>query len=139
MLEAKGTAPLATGCKLADLLRRPQLYYEDLRPFDQGNPGLSKEVSKEAEIEIKYAGYIDKQMAQVEQMRRLESRLLPQDLDYSSIKGLCLEAIEKLERVKPLNLGQASRISGVSPADISVLVIWLEQQRQLKKEEKQYD
>lgn len=139
MLEAKGTAPLATGCKLADLLRRPQLYYEDLRPFDQGNPGLSKEVSKEAEIEIKYAGYIDKQMAQVEQMRRLESRLLPQDLDYSSIKGLCLEAIEKLDRVKPLNLGQASRISGVSPADISVLVIWLEQQRQLKKEEKQYD
>ena len=89
----------------------------------------------EAEIEIKYAGYIDKQMAQVEQMRRLESCALPQDLDYAEIRGLCLEAIEKLNRVRPLNLGQASRISGVSPADISVLVIWLEQRRQTQARE----
>ncbi|MEG1869339.1 MAG: tRNA uridine-5-carboxymethylaminomethyl(34) synthesis enzyme MnmG [Oscillospiraceae bacterium] len=129
MLIAKGTDGISTGCKLADLIRRPQICYEDIVIVDEMRSQLPKEVTKQAEIEIKYAGYIDKQMAQVEQMRRLEVKTLPQDLDYANIGGLCLEAIEKLNRVKPINLGQASRVSGVSPADISVLVIWLEQQR----------
>ena len=92
---------------------------------------LPRDVVEQAEIEIKYEGYIKKQMAQVEQMKRLESHLLPQQLDYRQISGLRLEAQEKLNKVRPINLGQASRISGVSPADISVLVIWLEQQRHL--------
>ncbi|MBR5486223.1 MAG: tRNA uridine-5-carboxymethylaminomethyl(34) synthesis enzyme MnmG [Oscillospiraceae bacterium] len=132
MLEEKGTSAITSGCRLADLIRRPQLTWKDIAPFDEQSPQLSTEVIMEAEIEIKYAGYIDKQMAQVEQMRRLESCALPQDMDYGEIRGLCLEAIEKLNRVRPLNLGQASRISGVSPADVSVLVIWLEQRRQMQ-------
>ncbi len=129
MLVSRETSPINAGIKAAELLRRPQIGYQDIRPFDPSAPSLPKEVWEQAEIEIKYAGYIKKQLAQVEQMKKLESRFLPSNIDYKDIAGLRLEAQEKLNRVKPLNLGQASRISGVSPADISVLVIWLEQHR----------
>ena len=129
MLVSRETSPINAGIKAAELLRRPQIGYQDIRPFDPSAPSLPKEVWEQAEIEIKYAGYIKKQLAQVEQMKKLESRSLPSNIDYKDIAGLRLEAQEKLNRVKPLNLGQASRISGVSPADISVLVIWLEQHR----------
>ena len=126
-LENHGTAPLSTGCKLADLIRRPQLGYGMLAPFDPERPLLGVDVGQQVELEIKYAGYIEKQLAQVEQMRGLESKTLPPDTDFSQIRGLRLEAGEKLNRLKPINIGQASRISGVSPADISVLLVWLSQ------------
>lgn len=122
-----GTAPMSSGCKMADLIRRPQLSYEKLKPFDINRPELPREVWEQAEIQIEYDGYITKQLALVEQMRKLESKPLSKDLDYTNIKGLRLEAIEKLNKIKPISIGQASRISGVSPADISVLVIYLQQ------------
>lgn len=130
-LESRGTAPLNTGCKLADLLRRPQLGYDMLAEFDNERPKLDFEVREQVELQIKYEGYIAKQMEQIEIMRKMESKKLPSDLDYSSIRGLRLEAIEKLNKQKPENIGQASRISGVSPADASVLAVWLEQQGRL--------
>ena len=129
MLVSRETSPVTAGTKAAELLRRPQIGYGDISPFDPSAPALPKEVWEQAEIEMKYAGYIQKQLAQVEQMKKLESRLLPEEMDYREVSGLRLEAQEKLNRVKPLNIGQASRISGVSPADISVLMIWLEQKR----------
>ncbi len=128
-LEALGTAPLGQGVRAAELLRRPQVTYEGLAPFDPGRPALHPHVREQVEIEIKYQGYIKKQLAQVEQMRRLETMPLA-GVDYSQVRGLRLEAAEKLAKIRPLNLGQASRISGVSPADISVLIIALEQRRQ---------
>lgn len=128
-LESVGTTPLSTGCKLADLLRRPQLGYAMLAPFDPARPENLSMVGEQVELQIKYAGYIEKQLAQVAQMRNLEERRLPDEADYTKIKGLRLEAGEKLNRFRPLNLGQAGRISGVSPADISVLLVWLEQRR----------
>lgn len=127
-LLSKETSELSTGCKMADLIRRPQLNYVDLKPFDPNRPGLSDEVCEQVELEIKYEGYISKQLAQIEQMRRFESKKMPQNTDYSRIRGLRLEAAEKLNRVKPLSLGQASRISGVSPADINLLAVWLHQE-----------
>lgn len=130
-LENKGTAPLSTGCKLADLIRRPQLGYDMLAEFDNDRPKLDFEVREQVELQIKYEGYIAKQMEQIEIMRKTESKKLPSNLDYSSIRGLRLEAIEKLNKQKPENIGQASRISGVSPADASVLAVWLEQQGRL--------
>ena len=130
-LEDKGTAALNTGCKLADLIRRPQLGYEMLAEFDTERPELDFEVREQVELQIKYEGYIAKQMEQIEIMRKMESKKLPSDLDYSNIRGLRLEAIEKLNKQKPENIGQASRISGVSPADASVLAVWLEQQGRL--------
>ena len=126
MLEAKGTSPVTTGTRLCELLRRPQVSYADLTPFDPDCPDLPKAVVEQVEIEIKYEGYIKKELLQVEQMKRLEERKLPEDFNYKEIKGLRLEAQEKLNRVRPLNIGQASRISGVNPADISVLLIWLQ-------------
>ena len=129
MLVSRETSPVTAGTKAAELLRRPQIGYGDISPFYPSAPALPKEVWEQAEIEMKYAGYIKKQLAQVEQMKKLESRLLPEEMDYREVSGLRLEAQEKLNRVKPLNIGQASRISGVSPADISVLMIWLEQKR----------
>ena len=99
--------------------------YEGLAPYDTERPSLSKSISDQVEIAIKYEGYISKQLAQIEQMRRLEKKLLPEDADYNAIEGLRLEAREKLSEIRPRSIGQASRISGVSPADISVLVIWL--------------
>lgn len=127
ILVSRETSPLTSGVRLLDLLKRPQVDYECLTPIDTQRPDLPDAVFEQVEIEIKYKGYIDKQLAQVEQMRRLENRLLPTDFDYKNLIGLRLEAQEKLNSIRPVNLGQASRISGVSPADISVLVIWLSQ------------
>jgi tRNA uridine 5-carboxymethylaminomethyl modification enzyme len=114
------------GVRLADLLRRPGVGYADLAPFDPERPALPREITESVEISIKYAGYIARQTRQVEEMRRLEGRALPPGLDYAALGGLRLEARQKLAKIKPLNLGQASRISGVSPADVAVLMIWLE-------------
>lgn len=127
LLERKNTAPITTGCKLSDLLRRPQISYNDLIVCDRERPELSKEVCEQVENRIKYEGYIQIQLAQVESMRRLEKKILSHDIDYTQIKGLRLEAVEKLQKIKPLSVGQASRISGVNPADVSVLLVWLEQ------------
>ncbi|MBQ7026870.1 MAG: tRNA uridine-5-carboxymethylaminomethyl(34) synthesis enzyme MnmG [Ruminococcus sp.] len=127
-LLSKETSELSTGCKMADLIRRPQLNYVDLKRFDPNRPELSDEVCEQVELEIKYEGYISKQLAQIEQMRRFENKKMPKNTDYSRIRGLRLEAAEKLNRVKPLSLGQASRISGVSPADINLLAVWLHQE-----------
>ena len=125
ILVSRGTSPLSTGAKLADLLKRPQITYEDLEPVDKDRPQYSTAVFEAVEIELKYEGYIKRQRADIEEARRLERKRLPQDVDYSAIQGLRLEAGEKLNKVKPENIGQAGRISGVSPADISVLLIWL--------------
>lgn len=125
ILVSRGTSPLTTGAKLADLLKRPQITYEDLEPVDKDRPQYSTAVFEAVEIELKYEGYIKRQRADIEEARRLERKRLPQDVDYSVIQGLRLEAGEKLNKVKPENIGQAGRISGVSPADISVLLIWL--------------
>lgn len=125
LLEEKGTAQMTTGMRLSDLIKRPQLGYDMLAPFDKERPELPYSVREKVEVEIKYEGYITRQQAQVNEMLRLESRQIPQDINYDSIKGLRLEAIEKLKKIKPANIGQASRISGVSPADVSVLLIYL--------------
>ncbi len=132
LLESLGTAPLNTGCKLDELIRRPQLNYAVLAPFDKARPLLPDSVAEKVETEIKYEGYITRQLAQVEEMLRLENQKIPENISYDDITGLRLEAKEKLNRVKPKNIGQASRISGVSPADISVLIIYLERLRQEK-------
>ncbi len=124
-LVSRGTSAMTTGARLIDLIRRPQLGYEKLKPFDKTRPDYPDSVFEQVEIEVKYEGYIKRQLAQAEEMRRIESRELPQTIVYKDIAGLRLEAQEKLDRVKPKNLGQASRISGVSPADISVLMIYL--------------
>ena len=120
-----GTAPLKSGCKIADLIRRPQVSYSDLARFDFNRPLLSDDVGEQVELQIKYAGYIEKQLEQIEQMKKLEEKLLPPETDYTLVYGLRLEAAEKLNKIQPLSIGQASRISGVSPADISMLVVWL--------------
>lgn len=125
VLEECGTAPLSTGCRLSDLIKRPQLSYKVLAPFDKERPNLPPEVQEKVEIEIKYEGYITRQEAQVNEMLRLEKRIIPEDINYDDVYGLRLEAREKLNKVRPKNIGQASRISGVSPADISVLLIYL--------------
>ena len=125
LLVSRETAPLSTGARLAELVRRPQVSYLDLAPFDEHRPPLTDEVIEQVEIEIKYEGYIKRQLAQVEGMRKLEHKALSPDTPYQEISGLRLEAREKLLKVKPLSIGQASRISGVSPADISVLLVWL--------------
>ena len=129
LLMQRGTAPVADGARLIDLLRRPQVSYDDLRPFDPGAPALDKAVREQVEITVKYEGYIRRQQRQVEEFEQLEKHALPDDMDYSDIQGLRLEAREKLSAVRPLNLGQASRISGVSPADIGALMIWLQSHR----------
>lgn len=120
-----GTAPMTTGMRLSDLIKRPQVSYADLAPFDKDRPALPYSVCEKAEIEIKYEGYVVRQQAQVNEMLRLEGRSIPENIDYSAVYGLRLEAVEKLNRVRPANIGQASRISGVSPADVSVLLIYL--------------
>ena len=126
MLEARGTAPVANSARLADLLRRPQVTYADIAPFDANRPHLPEAVTAEVEIQIKYAGYLARQQKQVEEFKKEEARLLPSDMDYASIAGLRLEAQEKLSAIRPMSIGQAGRISGVSPADIAVLLIYLE-------------
>ena len=125
ILVSRGTSPMQTGMRMDDLIRRPQLGYEDLAPYDTERPALPDSVTEQVEIQIKYEGYIKKQMAEVEEMRRLESQKIPAELPYDEIDGLRLEAREKLRRVQPENVGQASRISGVNPADVSALLIWL--------------
>ena len=125
ILVSRETSEITMGVRLIELLKRPQLDYECLAPVDTGRPKLNPNIFEQVEIEIKYEGYIQKQLKQVEQMKKLEKKHLPNDFDYKNIKGLRLEAQEKLNKIKPLNIGQASRISGVSPADISVLLIWL--------------
>ena len=131
-LQSHNSSPLTTGAKLAELLRRTELNYNDLKEIDLKRLDLPEEVTKEVEIEVKYKGYIKLQEQQVEKFKKLEKKLLPQDIDYATIKGLRLEARQKLNKIKPNSVGQASRISGVSPADISVLLIYLEQQNQVK-------
>ena len=126
LLSAKGTAPVASGVSLADLIRRPQLSYADLSAFDAGRPTLDRAIVQAVEINLKYEGYIRRQLRQVEEFTRMESRTLPRELDYDSIVGLRLEAREKLKQIRPENFGQASRISGVSPADLAVLMIAME-------------
>lgn len=125
LLAERGTAPMTTGIKLAELIKRPQLDYACLAPFDKGRPQLEKSVAEQVEITLKYEGYIKRQQAKVDEMRRLEVKKIPEDTDYNEIPSLRLEAREKLSRVRPESVGQASRISGVSPADISVLLIYL--------------
>ena len=125
MLVSRETSEITSGVRLIELLKRPQLDYACLAPFDPDRPAYEPNLFEQVEIEIKYEGYIQKQLKQVEQMRKLENKLLPTDFDYKTLNGLRLEAQEKLNKIKPLNIGQASRISGVSPADISVLLIWL--------------
>ena len=126
LLAERGTAAISTGSSLADLIRRPQISYRDLAEFDQERPELPRAVTEQAEISLKYEGYIKRQLKQVEEFTRMEDRPLPADIDYDGIGGLRLEAREKLKKIRPENFGQASRISGVSPADISVLMIWME-------------
>lgn len=129
LLEQYGSTPVKTGIVLADLLKRPELDYEKLAPVDGDRPVLSSDVCEEAEIKIKYKGYIDRQLAQVEQFKKMEKKLLPENQDYNEIHGLRLEARQKLNKIRPKSLGQASRISGVSPADMSVLIVWLESRK----------
>ena len=126
LLAEKGTAAVDSGCRLIDLLRRPQLTYDDLAAFDPGRPALPPAVREQVEISVKYEGYIQRQLRQAAEFEKLERRALPEDMDYSAIQGLRLEAREKLSDVRPLNLGQAGRISGVSPADVAALMIWLQ-------------
>lgn len=121
-----GTAPLQRGCKMLELLRRPQVGYKDLTAVDTDRPNLPKEVFEQVEIAVKYEGYIARQQQQIKEMRRIECKKIPQDIDYNELKGLRLEAVEKLSKIRPENLGQASRISGVNPADIAALNIILE-------------
>ncbi len=129
VLEAAGSTPIKCGIRLAELIKRPELDYASLKELDANRPELPYAVIEEAEIKIKYDGYIKRQLSQAEQARRMETRLIPDDADYDEIYGLRLEARQKLNRIRPKSIGQASRISGVSPADISVLIIWLESRK----------
>ena len=129
MLTGKGTAEVTNSARLADLLRRPQIGYADIAPFDTDRKPLPPQVTEEVEIQIKYAGYLARQEKQVEEFKREESRLLPEGIDYNAIAGLRLEARQKLSEIRPLSVGQAGRISGVSPADIAVLLIYLSTER----------
>lgn len=125
LLESAGTAPLTTGIRMSELIKRPQVNYDMLAPFDKERPPLSRSVREKVEVEIKYEGYIARQRAQVNEMLRLEGKKIPENIDYNDVYGLRLEAREKLDKVRPADIGQASRISGVSPADVSVLLIYL--------------
>ncbi len=127
MLQERESAPVTNSARLADLLRRPQVTYADLKPFDRDRPELPETVTNEVEIQVKYAGYLARQEKQVEAFKKEESRRLPEDIDYEEISGLRLEARQKLSQIRPMSIGQAGRISGVSPADIAVLLIYLEQ------------
>ena len=129
LLAARGTAPVTAGASLADLIRRPQVSYADTAPFDPERPALSRAVRAQVEIRLKYEGYIKRQLKQVEEFQRMEERPLPPELDYDRIPGLRLEAREKLKKIRPASFGQAGRISGVSPADLSVLMIYMETKR----------
>ena len=129
ILVSRETSEITTGVRLIDLLKRPQINYECLRMVDVTRPDLDANILEQVEIDVKYEGYIKRQSEQIAKMRKLEEKKLP-DIDFNEITGLRLEAVEKLNKIKPENIGQASRISGVSPADISVLLIWLAQHKQ---------
>lgn len=129
ILSEKGSAPISNPAPLIELLRRPEISYDSTEPVDRERPKLSSHQKNMMEVQIKYEGYIEKQRQQIEKFRRMENRKLPEDLDYGSIEGLRIEARQKLDKIRPLSLGQASRISGVSPADINVLLIYMEKQR----------
>ena len=129
MLAKRDSTPVSNSARLADLLRRPNVTYADIAPFDADRPVLPESVTQEVEIQIKYAGYLTRQLRQVAEFKKEESRLLPTNIDYSTIAGLRLEAQEKLQQIRPMSIGQAGRISGVSPADVAVLLIWLEQNK----------
>jgi len=132
-LESRKSTPIKSGVKLAELLRRPELSYDDLAEIDEGRPALSRAVREQVEISVKYEGYIKRQMQQVEQFKKLENRRLPKDIDYMAIEGMRIEARQKLDKIRPDSVGQASRITGVSPADINVLLIYLEQSKHGRK------
>ncbi len=134
MLVSRETSPVTTGVKMSDLLKRPQITYRDLEDFDATRPQIDKSIFEKVEVEIKYEGYIARQNNQIKELRRLEEKIIPSDIDYKKVRGLRLEAIEKLGKIRPQNIGQASRISGVSPADISVLIIWLASKMRKKEE-----
>jgi tRNA uridine 5-carboxymethylaminomethyl modification enzyme len=125
LLTLNSSATLKTGAKLAELIKRPELTYAMLSPIDKDRPKLPRAVAESAEILLKYEGYIARELAEAERHRKLEDKAIPKELDYNEIKGLRLEAAEKLNKIRPLNIGQASRISGVNPADVSVLLIYL--------------
>ena len=125
LLESKGSTPLKSGISLAELIRRPELSYEKLASVDYARPELPYDVKEQVDIKIKYDGYIKRQMRQVEQFKKLENKRIPENIDYDSIQSLRLEAKQKLNQIRPASIGQASRISGVSPADISVLLVYL--------------
>ena len=127
LLESYGSTPLKTGTTLAELIRRPELSYELLAPVDPERPRLPWDVAEQVNINIKYDGYIRRQLKQVEQFKKLESKKIPEEIDYDAVGGLRIEAKQKLKLYRPVSIGQASRISGVSPADISVLLVYLEQ------------
>ena len=127
LLESYGSIALHTGTTLSELIRRPELDYDKLAPIDENRPDLSSEVTEQVNILIKYDGYISRQIKQVEKFKKLEKKKLPKNFDYNEIKGLRIEAQQKLNEFQPLNIGQASRISGVTPADVSVLLVFLEQ------------
>ena len=129
MLTEKGSAPLAQSVKMAELIKRPQLCYDDLIPFDSTAPHLPYEIKEQAELKIEYEGYITRQLEEVERAQKLERRKIPDDIDYSTLTGLSLEAVEKLAKIRPANLGEASRISGISPADVQVLSILIEKMK----------
>lgn len=126
LLVSRETSPISTGVKLSELLCRPQISYADLSPYDPDRPELSRDIADKVEVEIKYEGYIKRQLLQVEDLKHLENKLFPKDINFDDISGLRLEAVEKLKKVQPISVGQASRISGVSPADISVILIYLQ-------------
>ena len=129
LLESYNSTPLKSGTSLAELIRRPELSYEAIAPLDKERPELPWDVKEQVEINLKYEGYIKRQMKQVEQFKKLEAKKIPEDLDYEKVGSLRIEARQKLEEYRPVSIGQASRISGVSPADISVLLVYLEQYR----------
>ncbi|HHZ06844.1 MAG TPA: tRNA uridine-5-carboxymethylaminomethyl(34) synthesis enzyme MnmG [Clostridiales bacterium] len=135
ILVSRETTEVHTGIRLIDLIKRPQLNYEALISIDNNRPQLDQNIFEQVEVEVKYEGYIARQLTQINQMRKLETKRLPKNVDYNTIVGLRLEAAEKLNKIKPQNIGQASRISGVSPADISVLIIWLSQNHITKQTE----
>ena len=125
LLAEKGSAPVESSVRLSDLVRRPQLGYDEIAPFDPERPALPRDVTEQVEIQLKYAGYIARQEKQVEEFRRAENRLIPPELDYAAIPGLKEEARQKLAQIRPVSVGQAGRISGVSPADLAILLVAL--------------
>lgn len=136
LLQERGEPPVKHGARLGDLLRRPRISYEDLAAFDTDRPPFSREITREVEITMKYQGYIDRQMRQVQEMKKLEEYPIPPELDYLALEGLRIEARQKLDRIRPVSLGQASRVSGVSPADMAVLMLRLKEGTYPKKESK---